>query len=74
MYLSVNGHVIRKNAVHGTKIPPIRIAKTKSDKKPRYAREVKIIGPAKLIYDPTHKILACGARLVIQCEDVKILK
>lgn len=74
-YVSINGHVIRKNSKHGTKEPPIRIAKSLSDKKPTYASSVEITGPSRLIYDPDQKILACGARLVLVCDgDVKAVR
>lgn len=65
-FVSINAHTIRKNAKHGTNEPPIRIAKSKSDKKPRYAHQIKINGPSELIYDPTGAILSCGARLVLK--------
>lgn len=65
-FVSINGQRIRGNAIRGTDDPPIRIARSKSDKAPTYAREVKINGPSTLIYSPSKKILACGARLVLQ--------
>jgi hypothetical protein len=72
-YVSINGHTIRANARTGDHDPPIRIAKSHSDKKPVYASEIEIIGPAKLIYGGG-RILACGARLVLECENVKVLR
>lgn len=65
-YVSINGATIRKNAVAGTDEPPIRIAKSRSDKKPTYAHEIVISGPCRLIYDAKARILACGARLAIE--------
>lgn len=73
-YISVNAHTIRKNAIHGTNEPPIRIARTRSDKMPKYAHEVELIGKSKLVYDAKKKILACGARLVLIADDVKIIR
>jgi hypothetical protein len=68
-YVSINAGTIRKNAVTGSNEPPIRIARSKSDKKPRYAHAIEITGKCKLIYSPRKPILRCGARLVLQAED-----
>jgi hypothetical protein len=73
-YISINGHVIRSNAKHGTGLPPIRIASSKHDRYPRYANEITIDGPSRLIYSPEKSILNCGARLVIEAEAVTIIK
>ncbi len=73
-YISINGHTIRKNAVAGTTEPPIRIARTKSDAKPTYASEVEIVGPARLVYDPCKARIRCGARLVLECADVRVVR
>jgi hypothetical protein len=48
--------------------PPIRIARSRSDRTPRYTREIRINGPSRLVYDPAKRILNCGARLVIEAE------
>lgn len=61
-FASINGNVIRSNARHGTRTPPIRIARTRSDSNPTYASEVEILGRARLSYDPDRAILRCGAR------------
>lgn len=68
-YVSINGHVIRANAKNGTNAPPIRVARSKSDAKPRYAHEIKITGPSRLRYTPKGAIIKCGARLVIEAPD-----
>lgn len=68
-YVSINAHTIRRNAKHGTDDPPIRIARTRSDSAPRYAKEIKINGPSKLVYHPHGMLLKCGARLVIEAEN-----
>lgn len=75
-YVSINAGTIRKNAVTGSDDAPIRIARSKSDQKPRYAKEIKITAPCKLTYRPEKPILRCGARLVIEAPDgaVKILR
>lgn len=73
-YISINAHTIRRNAVAGEATPPIRIARTRSDAKPVYASEVEIIGPAKLVYDPCKAMLRCGARMVLQCADAKVIR
>lgn len=73
-YVSINGHTIRSNARTGAAVPPIRIAKSRSDAKPTYANEVEILGPATLVYDPGKALMRCGARMVLQCRDVKVLR
>jgi hypothetical protein len=73
-YVSINGNVIRSNAKHGTATPPIRIARSPFDAKPVYASEIEIEGPAKLIYDPDKAVMRCGARMVLVCADVKVLR
>lgn len=75
-FVSINAHTIRGNAINGTDNPPIRIARSKSDRTPRYAREIEIAGPSRLVYDPCKKLLACGARLVLvaAADDVRILR
>ena len=35
---------------------------------------IDIIGPAKLFYDPEKRLMRCGARLVLMCEDVKVIE
>jgi len=67
-YISINGHMIRKR---GDK--PIRIARTPSDQSPVHANTVDIFDAwgnvvARLVYDPTKKLLRCGARLVLECK------
>lgn len=73
-YVSINAHTIRHNAVAGTTDAPIRIARSKSDAKPVYAQEIEIVGPARLVYDPCKAILRCGARMVLECADVKVVR
>ncbi len=73
-FVSINAHTIRANAKNGTDDPPIRIARTKSDSKPTYAREIEIIGPAKLVYEADKPLIRCGARMVLVAKDVKVLR
>ena len=68
-YVSINGHTIRKR---GDK--PIRIARTPSDQHPVYANAIDIVGPARLVYDKDNRLLRCGARLVLECADVKVTR
>ncbi len=73
-FVSINGQTIRRNAISGERKPPIRIAKSRHDDKPVYASEVEILGAARLVYDPDKAIMRCGARLVLECTDVKIIR
>ena len=73
-FVSINGHTVRSNARNGTCTPPIRIARSKSDANPTYASEVEILGSARLTYDPVRAILRCGARLVLVCDDVRVIR
>lgn len=68
-YVTINGHVIAANNRGGAIMPPIRIAKSKRDKRPVYCYEADIVGPATLRYSPHEPIMACGARLVLECAD-----
>jgi hypothetical protein len=73
-YVSINGGTIRRNAMRGTDDAPIRIARTPSDAKPTYASEIEIIGPARLVYDARKKRLRCGARMVLECADARVVR
>jgi hypothetical protein len=74
VFVSINGCTIRRNARHGERNPPIRIARSRSDQKPRYAHEIRIVGKSKLVYSPDKPILRCGARLVLIADDVKVTR
>lgn len=74
MYISINSHVVRSNTKHGRDDPPIRIARTRSDRSPTYAREIRIDGPSRLVYDPNRAILNCGARLVLVADRVEVVR
>lgn len=74
-YISVNSHIIRRNAKTGGSEPPVRVARCKSDRDPIYAHSVKIEGPSRLVYHADRKILNCGARLVlVTSAPVKVLR
>jgi hypothetical protein len=62
--IHVNMHVIRRNKKLGTNDPVLTI---KQGKLNRYAHEVIICGPSKVIYSP-EKPLSCGARVWISTE------
>lgn len=73
-YVSINGQTIRRNAARKENVPPIRVASTRSDQHPVYAHEIEIVGNARLVYDPEKAIMRCGARLVLICDDVEIVR
>lgn len=60
--IHVNQHVIRANAKTG-KHDPVLTVKTYKDN--RYAHEVAINGPSRVVYSPD-KPLPCGARVWIE--------
>lgn len=73
-YISVNRQTIAHNRKHGTDDPPLRIAKGKHGN-PVYAREIEIVGPSRVVYDPVKPILKCGARLAIATEsEVRVVR
>lgn len=73
-YVSINSHTIKANAKNGTEDPPIRIARSRSDRKPTYASAIEIVGKAQLVYTPEKPFMKCGARLVLVADDVKIVR
>lgn len=58
----VNQLVIRRNLKLGTTDPPITVKQGRTN---RYAQEVIIEGPSRLVYRPD-KPLSCGARLWLE--------
>ena len=60
--IHVNMHHIRHNKKHGTNNPVITVKTSHSN---RYAHQVEILGPSKVIYRPD-KPLSCGARVWIE--------
>ena len=57
-------HKIRFNKKHGTNDPVITVKTSHSN---RYAHNVEILGPSKVIYRPK-KPLSCGARVWIETD------
>ena len=72
-YIHVNQHKIRSNLKHGTNEAVITI---KEGAMNTYCHEVQINGPSVVRYGENgDKILACGARVVIETEsEVEILR
>jgi hypothetical protein len=60
----VNQSVIKKNAKHGTNDPVLTV---KTYKDNRYAHQVEIKGPSKVVYS-ADKPLSCGARVWVETE------
>lgn len=61
----VNQHNVRSNATKGTDLPVLTVKTYRSN---RYAYEVNIKGPSKLVYSPD-KPLSCGARVWLETQD-----
>lgn len=68
--IHVNQHVIKANRKNGTTNPVLTI-KTYKDNK--YAHEVEILGPSKVVYSPD-KPLSCGAHVWIETHAEVIIK
>ena len=67
--IHINQHVIKSNAKTGERNPVITV---KTYKDNRYAHEVYVDGPCKIVYSPD-KPLSCGAKVWIETEaEVKI--
>jgi hypothetical protein len=62
----INRHVVAANQKSGARNPPITILRRKAQRE--YAREVELIGTARVVYSPD-KPLSCGARVWIECEE-----
>jgi hypothetical protein len=58
----VNQSVIKQNAKHGTNDPVLTV---KTYKDNRYAHQVEIKGPSKVVYS-ADKPLSCGARVWVE--------
>lgn len=67
----VNQHVIKANRKTGANDPVLTV---KTYKENRYAHEVSINGPSKVVYSP-NKPLSCGAHVWIETQaEVEITK
>jgi len=63
-------HKIRYNKKHGTNDPVLTVKTSHSN---RYAHNIEILGPSKVIYRP-EKPLSCGARVWIETDSEVNLK
>ena len=69
--IHVNQHVIKANRKNGVNDPVLTV---KTYKENRYAHEVEILGPSKVVYNPD-KPLSCGAHVWIEIQgEVTIIK
>ena len=69
--IHVNQHVIKSNRKNGVEDPVLTV---KTYKNNRYAHEVEIDGPSKIVYSPD-KPLSCGAHVWIETQgEVTIIK
>ncbi len=67
----VNQHVIKSNRKNNASDPVLTV---KTYKDNRYAHEVEILGPSRIVYSPDEP-LSCGAHVWIETEgEVVILK
>ena len=66
----VNQHVIKANAKTGGRQPVLTV---KTYKENRYAHEVEILGPSKIVYSHD-KPLSCGARVWIETTSEVLVK
>ena len=62
--IHVNQHVIKANKKNGVNNPVLTV-KTYKDNK--YAHEIEILGPSKIVYQP-NKPLSCGAHVWIETQ------
>jgi hypothetical protein len=65
-YININKNLIRSNILAENPEPPITIRHGKYGKS-RACMGVWIPDGSRIIYTPNSTILACGARLVIEC-------
>jgi hypothetical protein len=69
--IHVNQHVIKANRKNGVENPVLTV---KTYKENKYAHEVDIKGPSKVVYSPD-KPLSCGAHVWIETQsEVTIIK
>lgn len=68
--IHVNQHVIKANRKDGVNNPVLTV-KTYKDNK--YAHEVELTGPSKVVYSPD-KPLSCGAHVWIETNSEVIIK
>ncbi len=69
--IHVNQHVIKSNRKNGVEDAVLTV---KTYKDNRYAHEVEVLGPSKVVYSPD-KPLSCGAHVWIETQgEVTIIK
>ena len=62
--IHVNQHVIKSNRKNGKNDPVLTV---KTYKENRYAHDVSVLGPSKVVYSP-EKPLSCGAHVWIETQ------
>jgi len=67
--IHVNQHVIKSNTKKGERAPVLTV---KTYKENRYAHEVEILGPSKVVYSPD-KPLSCGAKVWVETSSEVII-
>ena len=67
--IHVNQHVIKSNRKNGVNEPVLTV---KTYKDNRYAHEVSVLGPSKIVYSPD-KPLSCGAHVWIETQSEVVI-
>jgi hypothetical protein len=67
--IHVNMHIIKINRKNLTNDPVLTV---KTYKENKYAHEVEIVGPSKVVYSP-NKPLSCGAQVWIETQGEVII-
>jgi hypothetical protein len=68
--IHINQHVIKANRINNEHNPVLTV---KTYKDNRYAHEVEIMGPSRLVYSPDAP-LSCGARCWLETEAEVVLR
>ena len=68
--IHVNQHVVRSNTKNQTQEPVLTV---KTYRENRYAHEVEILGPSRVVYQPDRP-LSCGARVWIETQSEVLIK
>jgi hypothetical protein len=68
--IHVNQHVVRSNTKNQTQEPVLTV---KTYQENRYAHEVEILGPSRVVYQPDRP-LSCGARVWIETQSEVLIK
>jgi hypothetical protein len=67
--IHVNQHVIKANRKNGANDPVLTV---KTYKENRYAHEVEVLGPSRIVYSPD-KPLSCGAHVWIETQSEVVI-